>query len=450
MSPDCFQLKHLNADEQSSLTSADTVVYINNDEKGTSSGKKSVKNEIIEIGQALTDEDFPLDNRIDLSDTKKPIKEEKILLNSKNDDNKTDIKIDSPIDNVLLNNTNVAIEKNIQIVNDHYHKCNEPCHDDMLECRGECSECDSVVLSCDCMNNESDIDMAADNEDNDCHDECESRYDSYELIMLVKNDELDLNQKLNQSSTTIEEPIPNPTMQKTKPSTLKVNFDSCNKNIKISPIERPHSIIPVNNMDNFEAYLRNLSNTINQTKNEDKLKIILPGEEFAQENGEKFLKNRPRKSNPFIWQEFCEKGLKSPQVLRKRANSCFPGISENVQLDVEPNKDIKYDNNDDNGSICSPNENLTPITPIKNLNLAEEEMFGDKDFCTMALLGKRIPLQFKCNNEFSFECNCSCTSSITSSTTSSNNNFKNDNKNNRTIYSENIFSTEVFFNKFLF
>lgn len=442
MSPDCFQLKHLNVDEQSSLTSADTVVYINNDGKNNSSDKKSVKNEIIEIGQALTDEDFQIENPIELSDTEKPIiKKEQILVTSENkiiDNNKND----APIDNVLIMDKNVMIEGNIPIVNDHYHKCNEPCSEEMLECRGECSECDSVVLSCDCMNNESDMDMAADNEDNDCHEECQSKYDSYELIMLVKNDELDLNQKMNQSNSTIDDTTTTKQkMQKEKPSTLKVNFDSCNKNIKISPIERPHSIIPVNNMNNFEAYLQSLSNTINQTKNEDKLKIVLPGDEFAQENGDRMLKNRPRKSNPFIWQEFCEKGLKSPQILRKRANSCFPGISENIQLDVEQNKDNKYENNDDNGSICSPNENLTPITPIKNLNMAEEDMFGDKNFCTMALLGKQIPLQFKCNNEFSFECNCSCTSSITSSTTTSNNNG--DNKNNHTIYSENVFSTEV-------
>lgn len=124
-----------------------------------------------------------------------------------------------------------------------------------------------------------------------------------------------------------------------------------------------------------------------------------------------------RKSNPFIWQEFCEKGLRSPLVLRKRANSCFPQISQNYFFNdaFEVNGD-------------SPGD-LTPITPLNELNSNEEDLqetngspWASGGLCNTLVdtqksgLSKRTEYA-RSNKDFRSEVNCSCDCNCSTSVT---------------------------------
>ncbi|OTF76564.1 hypothetical protein BLA29_004957, partial [Euroglyphus maynei] len=74
------------------------------------------------------------------------------------------------------------------------------------------------------------------------------------------------------------------------------------KKLTTLSIERPHSIAPVTNIEKFEAFLDKFAINNDEIKEDSKLKIILP--DITKSS--KFS----RKSNPFIWLQFCEQGLK--------------------------------------------------------------------------------------------------------------------------------------------
>ena len=167
--------------------------------------------------------------------------------------------------------------------------------DDQTEC-SECEICCENDHVANNNNNEStDMDMIADYEDNnddddkqinnnDNHLKLESSYDSYELEMLVKNDELDLNRKFHHSNDDYKiEGFNDTSHNNRRPSfgkNLEENFQS--KNLPTLSIERPHSIVPVTNIEKFEAYLdkfaiKNNNDDEMKANDSSKLKIILPG-----------------------------------------------------------------------------------------------------------------------------------------------------------------------------
>lgn len=113
-----------------------------------------------------------------------------------------------------------------------------------------------------------------------------------------------------------------------------------------------------------------------------------------------------RKSNPHIWAEFCERGLKSPQSSRKRANSCFPQLNQ-------------FDCPRTESTLFSP-DNLTPITPITPICGGVVEFSDESD--SQRHFGSRFwaaLAQTHCNCDSESQL-CLTSSSITSSSTSRN------------------------------
>lgn len=310
-----------------------------------------------------------------------------------------------------------------------------------IEYTTECSECESVVSCCNeyIANNESTDDIIADHEDNNDDEQknnnrkLDSSYDSYELEMLLKNDELDLNRKLYYSNeeTKIEFNASNnnnsrPLIRKDQDS--KIGSDLESKKLTTLPIERPHSNVPVTNIEKFEAYLDKYAIENNKIKEDNnKLKIILPGINILNITAFKLkyfsslvditkASKYSRKSNPFIWLQFCENGLKSPKILRKRAKSCFPSL--NPQLFFNPDIDAIY-NNDDDDPKASPG-NLTPITPLKNVDLDNDgDIFNDHFQSKSFVTNVKQKYKFVDNkNRSSYECNCSCATTTTATSPS--------------------------------
>ncbi|UXI17033.1 hypothetical protein NH340_JMT02976 [Sarcoptes scabiei] len=322
---------------------------------------------------------------------------------------------------------------------------------------------DDKTYSCDCSQNQSDMDIIADNEETDEIEDCYDKgddgqvknfHDINEILTLLNNDELQLNLEFqyradesfgNNGDITKSRINPKNGQRTTVPkkemlvSVTEKREKRVGLNLDSSKIERPKSIVPIN-MENFENFMiQNSVATIekmhsakessdrstkqkplnNQSNKFDRLEIRLPGSQFHMTRD----KIR-RKSNQFIWQEFCEKGLKSPQTMRKRANSCFPQI----------NQELKSPFKDDFNELIPSAENLTPITPIKNLNLDDDDDYQsvavasdeesrnneyDKNFDQISLIKKKVSaFNSRLKNQFSFDCTCSCnTSSLTSTLT---------------------------------
>lgn len=78
-----------------------------------------------------------------------------------------------------------------------------------------------------------------------------------------------------------------------------------------NPIDRPRSVTPVA-IAPLEAYLRRASLSPDPTG--ERIKLSLPGDQFSSQSSRC---KSPRKSNPQIWLDFCEKGLGSPKSKKK-------------------------------------------------------------------------------------------------------------------------------------
>lgn len=147
------------------------------------------------------------------------------------------------------------------------------------------------------------------------------------------------------------------------------------------PIERPRSATPIN-VAPLEAYI---TTATTPESLQEKIKLTLPGEQFAASARAK----SPRKSNPSIWLDFCEKGLQqSPRFTRKdkeRNNSC------------------------PSATPISGNDPFTPVSDSPNRIIAPENEavnfdrwpgFGDN------FVDYNNALIFSTND--SFKCNCGC------------------------------------------
>ncbi|XP_075680498.1 uncharacterized protein LOC113794284 isoform X2 [Dermatophagoides pteronyssinus] len=303
-----------------------------------------------------------------------------------------------------------------------YHENNTT--DDQTEC-SECEICCENDRIANNNNESTDMDMIADYEDNndddddkqinnnnDNHLKLDSSYDSYELEMLVKNDELDLNRKFHYHHSNDDYKIKefnDTSPNNRRPSlgkNLEENFQS--KKLPTLSIERPHSIVPVTNIEKFEAYLDKFSIKNNneiemKTDDSSKLKIILPDITKSSRYS--------RKSNPFIWLQFCEQGLKSPKILRKRAKSCFPSLTPQ-QFFFNSFTDLTNNDNDDDLKASSPG-NLTPITPLKNLDMVDGDDIFRNDHFEPKINFKKSKMK---NQSMNSECTCSCATTTTTTT----------------------------------
>jgi hypothetical protein len=163
------------------------------------------------------------------------------------------------------------------------------------------------------------------------------------------------------------------------------------------PIERPRSTTPINIVP-LEAYIR--SSSISPDPNLEKIKLSLPGEQFTASARAK----SPRKSNPSIWFEFCEKGLQSPLTRRKqRANSCFTGVGSQNPFSV-----TNIDAFTSSQALTPSPGNLTPVTPLEGFNDNKWPGFGDN----FVDLDNLLAANGVNNDNDKFSCKCDCNLSL--------------------------------------
>jgi hypothetical protein len=184
------------------------------------------------------------------------------------------------------------------------------------------------------------------------------------------------------------------------------------------PIERPRSTTPINIVP-LEAYIR--SNSISPDPGVEKIKLSLPGDQFSASARAK----SPRKSNPSIWFEFCEKGLQSPLQRRKqRANSCFPS----VDTTHEPNNPFVNSAAFDafaaaavsaaNQALTPSPGNLTPVTPLEGFGTGADKWpgFGDNFVNFDTILSANGVIE-GFGDKFSCRCECNANTNTTNSAT---------------------------------
>ena len=197
------------------------------------------------------------------------------------------------------------------------------------------------------------------------------------------------------------------------------------------PIERPRSTTPINIVP-LEAYIR--SSSISPDPNVEKIKLSLPGEQFTTSARAK----SPRKSNPSIWFEFCEKGLQSPLQRRKqRANSCFTTF----ESQQNPFSNTNFDAFAANQALTPSPGNLTPVTPLEGFGDSKWPGFGDNFVNFDNILSANGVNESV--EKFSCKCDCntnntsanSAAEQLVSSTTSEPNSPKDEsnNKNNNSV-----------------
>lgn len=131
----------------------------------------------------------------------------------------------------------------------------------------ECLQCQRISVTCHC-DNDTDCCNAADNEDNDEETERNFVSDDCELECLLTGDELEQNSHLKIDS-------PMRAIGVFTSGTSKLNMHLSTERLKTSPIERPHSITPIN-VNSFEAYIKQA--TPDSVDHCDRLTIKLPGE----------------------------------------------------------------------------------------------------------------------------------------------------------------------------
>lgn len=186
------------------------------------------------------------------------------------------------------------------------------------------------------------------------------------------------------------------------PETVKSPTRKDRLEVQTIPIDRPRSTTPINIVP-LEAYIR--SSSISPDPNVEKIKLSLPGEQFTASARAK----SPRKSNPSIWFEFCEKGLQSPLQRRKqRANSCFTtSDSQQNPFPISPVDAFA------NPALTPSPGNLTPVTPLEGFADSKWPGFGD-NFVNFGAIMSSNGIN-EANDKFM--CNCECNANKTSANT---------------------------------
>ena len=206
------------------------------------------------------------------------------------------------------------------------------------------------------------------------------------------------------------------------------------RELTIIPIERPRSTTPIN-IVSLEAYINSTAtNPSDRVNVKEKIKLSLPGiiqfrlkinYLFIHSLGDQFTAGSqrmksPRKSNPSIWLDFCEKGLQSPRARRKsRANSYTYTTSDNNNINLLQKESQQQQVQDAftpthvQLTPCSPG-NLTPVTPLDDLTSNFDDPnnkwpgFGDNfvDFNNL-ILTSSTQIEMNLNSDL-MKCTCDC------------------------------------------
>ncbi|XP_015787716.1 uncharacterized protein LOC107364802 [Tetranychus urticae] len=168
------------------------------------------------------------------------------------------------------------------------------------------------------------------------------------------------------------------------------------------PIDRPRSATPIN-IAPLEAFLNTASPS--PDPNVEKIRLSLPGDTFTNCTRAK----SPRKSNPAIWLEFCEKGLHSPKSFTRRRRST-------LDKDISPRDSlpsgglgIKNQTNDAFTPVTeTASQAVSPLTPITPLDFEDQwTPFGD-NFNPYAFIKENLEHQVE-RYKWSMECDkCDC------------------------------------------
>lgn len=193
-------------------------------------------------------------------------------------------------------------------------------------------------------------------------------------------------------------------------------------------VNRPRSTTPVS-IAPLEEYLRKASLSPDSGAASaimEKIKLVLPGDQFASCSRSKI----PRKSNPQIWLDFCEKSFSTSPNIRKKFMHWPSSEATSPYKDAESNGSsaLKIDDRGPNltaTSALSPNDAFTPVTdtpltPVTPLDDKDLFDFGDSFDPSSFLREKGLVIPSECNRCMCKLKNDTCELIADSSPTSSN------------------------------
>ncbi|RWS23549.1 muscle M-line assembly protein unc-89-like protein, partial [Leptotrombidium deliense] len=194
-------------------------------------------------------------------------------------------------------------------------------------------------------------------------------------------DEYEAATLLTQDSVDYDDTIPGEFRVEQSSSSIHVKARKERLEVTTIPVERPRSTTPIN-IAPLEAFIK--SATTSPDSKVEKIKLSLPGDQFVATARAK----SPRKSNPQIWLDFCEKGLHSPKTNRKQKVN-IPGATPSIAQ-----------TNDAFTPVADSSSRASPLTPVTPLDEEDKWTFADNFDPSFYLNGQgRVPME--CN-----KCDC--------------------------------------------
>ncbi|KAI1295529.1 hypothetical protein HDE_05559 [Halotydeus destructor] len=166
------------------------------------------------------------------------------------------------------------------------------------------------------------------------------------------------------------------------------------QDVVLASLDRPRSITPAS-VAPLEEFLRKSSTSPDPSA--ERIKLSLPGEQFTSSGRSK----SPRKSNPQIWLDFCEKGLQtSPRSSRRNKHKNKHKDESNLPFGHQEPSVVPVAISPNDAFTPVTDTPLTPVTPLDdNGDCRDWNMFPDSFDPSKEEIALNLPTE--CN-----KCDC--------------------------------------------
>lgn len=212
--------------------------------------------------------------------------------------------------------------------------------------------------------------------------------DTEAVNLLTQQDSCDYDEDPSENDSLCHEVVSQQVIAEKRPSLLASRKDR--QEVAWAALDRPRSTTPIS-IAPLEEFIRRSS--LSPDPNAERIKLTLPGEQFN--------KRSPRKSNPQIWLDFCEKGLQSPRSSRRQKHRKHNNNNKHAPELIEGKQEpttvpVAVSPNDAFTPVTDTP--LTPVTPLDDDQNDKWTNFQDS-FNPLALVKSGlISIPTECNN----------------------------------------------------
>lgn len=208
--------------------------------------------------------------------------------------------------------------------------------------------------------------------DTSCTDTIE---DDTEAATLLNQESVEYDEGSSYETVEFKRPLP-------PPSNILLPRDRRQELAKLAPVDRPRSTTPIG-IAPLEAFIRRASLSPDPTA--ERIRLSLPGEQFLASARAK----SPRKSNPQIWLDFCEKGLQSPKTNSRKERFKYTLKEGEIEFGHQEASTISVPITSNDAFTPVTDAPLTPVTPLDEVGECAKWNFGDS-FDPNSLLAKVV------------------------------------------------------------